>query len=1344
MPENQTDLSYYTDLLDSAVSNNDTDVNSALSLQYYTDLLNPPTDEPVTDYSAYREQAVREATEEIKESQDDESLYGFIPGEWLPTWVKDGYNNSIEGLAQQVITGNKVFEVGQYEKENFSTLEDVGSTVVSFLTLTDLGTMFAGGGLGGLAVRGTAQTAAREAIKAGLKTGVKKKLAGELSEEIVGKVVKQNAPRAVQLLARNGGVSREAAEQVIGTASERVTKALMKEQAVVGASGLGFYSGLSSALGQKATTDDISITQTLADTARGSALGLITAGSGSALNSHLINKLGRPAETAVEKLAHGTAVKALEVAEFGLLSSPLHGEMPKPEDFIHAAGTIGALTVARNAVGKAKILSGIDKKKLTYDEWSKAWGEEVYKGVQKGEIWTNKKGRQLEEVTFEKGLDKQGNEIDIITAKDVKTKKEIKIKGDKFIEQGFARKRKTNVPEEISNKRRSETFGKAKDKLKLKLPEITDLINKIRAQAGKDPVKPKKGHTGYGSLTEIERIKLLDTIRKMETVESTFTEFRKAGATNLEIPESTFFSHHVFEAFKQAKNRAKSAPAVEIVKGIDKSDIISATLTGTYLQGLKDAGFTKRLFLPRKLGLWAIKGVPETARSSKFEYSLDILKKKPKRLKDEVLTLKSEAEAKEYFKNLGERMEMPEHRGDKDVKRMRKLLTDSYNRAKKAGVNVANFREDYFPYMIKSKKMQNLYRDIMTIKAKDDVFESMKLSDLGGSTKAFVAYYEQLKSQNKLSEDTIKAMEHLKEKYIRDNKMKPDEALANAFMNLRYEVDKVYTTVGNLEKPRKADLPSNFYERDARFVLTKYLSDVAKRTGFAEVFGAKGELFETTMSALKKMQVEAQNKGDFTLSKNIGKEIQFIDKIYKQGFNLIETSAKYNWNSPFARKAWKNAVDFEVGTKIGLGYATIPNVTQTLISTAVKAGYWNTFKGGVKLALDKEYKKDVGKSGISSLSVFQMLYGLEPSDSLMGRFAMFTTKWSGFQGMNKVNQYLAAASGREYIDKLIRVRDRSINIPGRKRWAEKSLRDLGLDQNIKKISKKAPEEVLGAMYKFSRDAQLQRNVLNDPVFANDPRFRPFVLFKRFGYKQFNWIRENMAQELGRGNVVPLLRLGVGGMFGAHFVTWSKKALNNILAGEEVYDESRLFIPGLEPGTPMGTLGSDVNTDMSQYTWGDFFDHVSSVGAFGFISDIIASESKLRAVEFLVKPAIFQDTMKGIDALVNIYKDIEDYGMGFGSRLPKYIAPVLGTMPRRASKRLETKGQRETYTRYRRGIIRGRILDAMIAGNRNEARRMINAWNRANPKIKDKFYPEDYGVSAIFERRLKKREKRAKP
>ena len=29
----------------------------------------------------------------------DEKLYGFIPGRWLPNWVKQGYNQSIEGMA---------------------------------------------------------------------------------------------------------------------------------------------------------------------------------------------------------------------------------------------------------------------------------------------------------------------------------------------------------------------------------------------------------------------------------------------------------------------------------------------------------------------------------------------------------------------------------------------------------------------------------------------------------------------------------------------------------------------------------------------------------------------------------------------------------------------------------------------------------------------------------------------------------------------------------------------------------------------------------------------------------------------------------------------------------------------------------------------------------------------------------------------------------------------------------------------------------------------------------------------------------------------------------------------
>ena len=86
--------------------------------------------------------------------------------------------------------------------------------------------------------------------------------------------------------------------------------------------------------------------------------------------------------------------------------------------------------------------------------------------------------------------------------------------------------------------------------------------------------------------------------------------------------------------------------------------------------------------------------------------------------------------------------------------------------------------------------------------------------------------------------------------------------------------------------------------------------------------------------------------------------------------------------------------------------------------------------------------------------------------------------------------------------------------------------------------------------------------------------------------------------------------------------------------------------------------------------------------------------------------------------------------------------MFGTVPRRVAKQFEPPGQKETYSRYRRGIIRGRILDALIAGKDKEASKIIVAWNRANPY--EAFFYEDIGVDAIFDRLEKKYEKSLKP
>ena len=281
-----------------------------------------------------------------------------------------------------------------------------------------------------------------------------------------------------------------------------------------------------------------------------------------------------------------------------------------------------------------------------------------------------------------------------------------------------------------------------------------------------------------------------------------------------------------------------------------------------------------------------------------------------------------------------------------------------------------------------------------------------------------------------------------------------------------------------------------------------------------------------------------------------------------------------------------------------------------------------------------------------------------------------------------------------------------------------------------------------AIYRFSRDAQLQKNVLNDALIFNDPRFRPLFLFKKFGYKQFNWIREELVSEAQSGNFLPMLRLGVGGFFGAQFVNTSKKGLNYALAewngdGErKVYDENRLFLPGVPKGTFLD------NIDYSELTHSDYLDMAASVGAFGFITDIIASESKLRSLEFLAKPAIIQDGMKAVEAFVNIGKDTKDYGIGAVKRIPKYILPIFGTVPRRFAFRLETEGQKKQYTKTRKGSVRQRILDNLIKGNEKEAVKLIKAWNNANPY--GMLYYEDYGVDAIYERLEYLAKKRATP
>ena len=408
MPENTNIYSYYTDLLDNAVANQDDYADSIPTLQYYTDRLNQPNEAPDRDYSYYEADAKEQATADVQESRENPELYGFIPGEWLPDWVKSGYNGSIEGLSYQIATGKEFYDLSGYEESNPGVLEDIGSTIVSFLTPTDIAAMIFGGGIGGLGARAVAKAGAREVIEAGVRTGLKKGLAKETVEALVEK----NAVQATQLLMKNN-VKKDVAEKVIADATKKVSNKIYAE-AAQGATGLGFYSGLQSALGQEVQTGDISAVQTLADASKGAMLGGVTAGTGKAFNNYLIGKIGKPG-TKAEALSRNIAVKALEVAEFGTLSPALQGEIPRPEDFAHAAGVIGGLTITKAIPKGVKKLAGREEQLLTSKEFTSEAAKAEYEIRSKEAVWKSKDGTELSNVTFSDKLVDGKKEYVVIT-----------------------------------------------------------------------------------------------------------------------------------------------------------------------------------------------------------------------------------------------------------------------------------------------------------------------------------------------------------------------------------------------------------------------------------------------------------------------------------------------------------------------------------------------------------------------------------------------------------------------------------------------------------------------------------------------------------------------------------------------------------------------------------------------------------------------------------------------------------------------------------------------------------------------------------------------------------------
>lgn len=239
----------------------------------------------------------------------------------LPGFMKSAYNQSLTGMADELIQGGATFDLTGYDP---STVEDIAATVLSFVMPLDLATFYFGGQIGKGAVIGFQKVLTNRLIN----TGVTKLVAEKAVFEGAQKLLPRMAAGAAQS----------------GTA-------------------LGTYSGAASAAQQQIYEGEIDGFQTIKDALHGGALGVILGATG-----------GAAAPMAKYGLAGKAGQIGAEIGAFGGGEAALGGRLPTLDDFARATGIVIGLKITHmpQNIVKRRIAESLYRRvaeeKMTLDE----------------------------------------------------------------------------------------------------------------------------------------------------------------------------------------------------------------------------------------------------------------------------------------------------------------------------------------------------------------------------------------------------------------------------------------------------------------------------------------------------------------------------------------------------------------------------------------------------------------------------------------------------------------------------------------------------------------------------------------------------------------------------------------------------------------------------------------------------------------------------------------------------------------------------------------------------------------------------------------------------------------
>jgi len=598
----------------------------------------------------------------------------------------------------------------------------------------------------------------------------------------------------------------------------------------------------------------------------------------------------------------------------------------------------------------------------------------------------------------------------------------------------------------------------------------------------------------------------------------------------------------------------------------------------------------------------------------------------------------------------------------------KKILDGMWFTAKAKGVKLSGYLKNYFPRMLKKEIAETIYDNCSNIERKHEILRDLnvdpaKINDL------IKTFYDK---GSEFSPNTKAGIGHL----IKTGQAKN---YFEAWQKLRSRVyEDLFRPYGNIEKKRLVNLPKEFYERDARKVLPRYALSWAKRVAEVETFGVNESYARTLLEKIYKLDPE---------------EARIARRILDTWSGEFEIMRNKNI-SPKYRKVMDAFTNFQLATKIALGFATVLNVTQTVISTAATAGWVNTLKGMRNLfKRTPKTRINVRSSGATLQTAIEAIAGYEPR-GLMGKVSHRLLQTQGFKGINKANQYIGAATGEQWFPQLYKTAHGKPHlaermgamIVGRDRViarARARLKDFGIDYK----QKLTPQKLREAMYRFATDTQLQKNILSDPLFANDPVFRPFYLFKRFGVRQVAFIKDHIIKKelMQHKNPIPLLRLVVGGVIGGEVINEAKALISKLLSGEEMNGDDKSFVNRV-------------------------IDDLATVGAMGYLFDFFNAENKLSQLKWQASPIQLSELAKIYGVVDQIRRDLNKYELkDVARRAIKPASRLFGTFASRAARRVETPSQKKGRIQTYRTKARGEYMDALLEGRNDDAQRVLSSW-----------------------------------